>query len=97
MQRRLRKQAHGSKPRRKPDANTLLLIKQRALIRKQQASAAKNNSAAAKVTFDEKTDSEESATTNAKPYWRDNHLTVLDGPGWVFSTKDGAGWNQEVF
>ncbi len=49
------------------------------------------------MTFEDKPDHSENAKPADKPYWRDDHLTVPDGPGWVFSTKDGAGWKQDVF
>ncbi len=56
-----------------------------------------NKPTAAKVTFDDKNVTEESSTTKARPLWRDDHHTVPDGPGWVFSTTDGQGWNQDAF
>jgi hypothetical protein len=49
------------------------------------------------VTFDARSDGEESSKPDAKPFWRSDHLTVPDGPGWEFSTTDGQGWNQDAF
>ncbi len=93
-----KKKSLGPRLDRKQDPHTLLLIAQRDLsIRQQGAQAGKNNPAAPKVTFEDKTDNEEFVPTKDKPFWRDDHLTVPDGPGWTFSTKDGQGWNQDVF
>jgi hypothetical protein len=49
------------------------------------------------VTFDARSDGEESSKPDATPSWRSDHLTVPDGPGWEFSTTDGQGWNQDAF
>ncbi len=77
---------------RKNDPNVQLLIARRDLsVRNQGSGGEKNKTTAVKVTFEDKTDTEESGTTNARPLWRDDHLTVPDGPGWVFSTTDGHG------
>jgi hypothetical protein len=87
----------GPKLDSKDDVNTLLLIAQRDLSRTHNTTGGKTKPAATKVTFDDRIDTEEAVTTKAKSHWRDDHLTVPDGPGWVFSTKDGMGWNQDAF
>jgi hypothetical protein len=103
----LRDCSKGSKVARPADASTLLLIAERDFKKqlhnkpKPPAAAAGNEDKPRMPAIRDASDhvhhdSNANATTSDK-HWRDDHQTVPDGPGWVFSTNDGAVWNQDVF